>query len=327
LGDIDVKIYLFDPWKYKFTRPLIAHWEAQGHEVEHGMWWGADRVEGRDVAYFFACENNIKQASLTSEKPPGTRVIVEAVDADIYANTFKKMNWDYVDTLVSMSQHMIDYMRPHLPDTLDVRHVPGGVDLDLWTLRRVNRPTSDATRRYNIVWVGRHWIGKNLFGALQIFHELLLCDGFNPWRLYVRSKGWDPAWWEMHCKAYLEANPMLAARITFIEQHIPDLNEWLEDKAWILSTSFKEAFGYAVAEAAAKGLRPVIQNSYGTLDIWPREWVFDTHSQAVRMFLDEDTRPQEYRAVIEQCYPLSQRLALLDEMRLALLDEICFGGL
>jgi glycosyltransferase involved in cell wall biosynthesis len=308
-----VKIYLFDPWKYKFTRPLIAHWEKQGHEVEHGMWWGPDRVEGRDVAMFYACENNIKQASLTSEKPPDTRVIVEAVDADIYARTFRKVNWDYVDTLVSMSQHMIDYMRPHLPDTLDVRHVPGGVDLDLWTMRR------EPERNYNIAWVGRYWIGKNVFGAFQILHELLLRDGDNPWRLYVRGKGWDPAWWEMHCKAYLKANPILTDRVTFVEEWIPDLNEWLEDKSYILSTSFKEAFGYAIAEAAAKGLRPVIQNSYGTLDIWPREWVFDTHSQAVRMFLDEDTRPQEYRAVIEQCYPLAQRLALL--------DEICFGGL
>ena len=308
-----MKIYLFDPWKGKFTRPLREHWTVQGHEVEHGMWWGPDRVEGRDVAMFFACENNIKQASTTSDKPPGTRIIVEAVDIDIYAHTFRKVNWDYVDTLVSMSQHMIDYMRPHLPDTLDVRHVPGGVDLDAWTMRR------DATRNYNIAWIGRHWIAKNLFGALQIFHELLLRDGGKPWHLYVRSEGWHPPWWQRHCEAYLAANPVLAERVTFVEEWIPDLNEWLEDKAYILSTSFKEAFGYAVAEAAAKGLRPVIQNSCGTLDIWPREWVFDTHSQAVDMFLGCCTEPEGYRAVIEQRYPLARRLAML--------DEICFGGL
>ncbi|NIV40757.1 MAG: hypothetical protein GWN58_68575, partial [Anaerolineae bacterium] len=62
--------------------------------------------------------------------------MAEAVDADIYGGHWRKVNWDWVDTLVSMSQHMLDFMRPKLPDSLDVRVVPGGVDLDKWTLRR-----------------------------------------------------------------------------------------------------------------------------------------------------------------------------------------------
>ena len=287
------------------------HWEELGHEVRHDIWWGPERVDEADLCYFYPVQDNLKKASKT-DKPPGKRIIAEAVDADIWGGWFRSINWDWVDALVSMSKHMIDFMRPKLPDSLPVHHVPGGVDLDAWTMRR------DATRNYNIAWVGRYWIAKNLFGALQIFNALIRCDPGNPWRLFVRAEKWSPNWWRENCLAYLRANPRLAERVTFIEERIPDLNEWLEDKSYIFSTSFKEAFGYSIAEGAAKGLRPVIQQSNGALDIWPREWIFDTHRQAVDMFLGCCTNPEEYRAVIEQRYPLSQRLALL--------DEICFRG-
>jgi hypothetical protein len=308
-----MKIFLCDPWKKKFTQPLIDHWIAQGHEVEHNIWWGPDRVEHADVAYFYAVENNLCRASNEQPKPPGTRIIAEAVDADIYGGHWRKVNWDFVDALVCMSRHMIDYMRPHLPESLPVHYVPGGVDLDKWTLRR------DPSRNFNVAWVGHYWIAKNLFGALQVFRQLLRRDERNPWHLYVRGQKWSPNWWREHCLAYVEANPILKKRVTFVEKRVPDLNEWLEDKAYLLSTSFKEAFGYAVGEAAAKGIRPVLQFTNGIYDIWPAEWVFNTHVEAEMHFLASCCyNPEAYRRIVAERYPLSQRLEML--------NRICFDA-
>jgi hypothetical protein len=307
-----MRIYLFDSWKHKFTQPLLDHWRLQGHEVETGIWWGPELVEWADVAFFYPVDNNLAQAS-KGEKPPHTRIIAEAVDADIYGGHWRKVNWDWVDGLVCMSKHMTDYMRPKLPESLPVYHVPGGVNLDKWTFRR------DPTRNFNIAWVGHYWIAKNLFGALQVFRQLLRRDERNPWHLYVRGERWSPNWWRAHCEAYVEANPILQERVTFVEKRIPDLNEWLEDKAYLLSTSFKEAFGYVIGEAAAKGIRPVIQFTRGVYDIWPYEWTFLTHVESEMHFLAACCyEPEQYRAYVAERYPLAQRLEML--------DDICFGG-
>lgn len=311
-----MKIYLFDSWKLKFMRPVLEHWKAQGHEVQNHIWWGPDRTEWCQIAYFFPMDNNLRQASKLP-KPDNTRVIVEAVDVDIYHGAgWRKIDWDYVDVLVSMSKHMIDYMhRNGLPDSVKVVHVPGGVDLDRWTLRT-------GPQGYNVVWLGaRHWIAKNLFGALQIFNQLIIQDGENPWRLFVRADKWSPNWWKEHCLAYLEDNPHLAERVTLVKQRVPDLNAWLDDKDFLLQTSFKEAFGYVVAESAAKGIRPVIQFTKGVRDIWPNHWIFSTHGQAVQHFRLKEHKEErgQNRTYIAEHYPLSQRLEML--------DEICFGDL
>lgn len=308
-----MKIAILDSWQEKFTKPIREHWEAQGHEVFTSIWWGPQYVTDNSLVYFYPVENNLCRASNEQEKPPGTRIIAEAVDADIYGGHWKKVNWDFVDTLVCMSKHMIDFMRPRLPDSLNVVHVPGGVDLDKWTMRR------EPERNFNIAWVGHYWIAKNVFGALQVFRQLLRRDERNPWHLYVRAQKWSPNWWREHCLAYVEANPILKERVTFEERWVPDLNEWLEDKAYLLSTSFKEAFSYITCESAAKGIRPVLQFTNGILDIWPREWVFMTHVEAEMSFLASCCyHPEHYRRFVAEHYPLSQRLEML--------DRICFDA-
>ena len=101
--------------------------------------------------------------------------------------------------------------------------------------------------------------------------------------------------------------------------------------SYLLQTSFKEAYGYVVGQSAAKGIRPVIQNTNGALATWPREWVFDTHAEAVDMLRGPDLtiyaysneeaqeflqsyEPKTIRGIIEERYPLAKRLAALDEI-------------
>lgn len=299
-----MKIYLFDAWNLKFMKPVADHWRALGHEVKSGIYWGPDLVRWADLCYFYPVQNNLVRASKEQEKPDGLRVVAEAVDIDVYAGHWGNVNWAWVDALVVMAPHVLKLMT--LPPELPVHVVPGGVDLDRFSPRR------DPARNYDVAWVGNFWIAKNFFGALQVFNELIKRDPGNPWRLHVRSQKWSPTWWQRHCEAYLAANPGLAERVTFYPDWVLDIGEWLEDKAYLLSTSFKEAFGYAIAEAAAKGLRPVVQFTNGMGATWPKEWLFDTHYQAVDMFLDSTYEPESYRAVVADRYPLARRLEALD---------------
>jgi len=168
-------------------------------------------------------------------------------------------------------------------------------------------------RGFNVAWVGRYWIAKNLFGALQIFNQLLNTDPGKPWKLFVRGDGWSPKdWWPRHVDAYLDANPHLKERVEFVPQ-VTDMNAWLDDMDYLLQTSFKEAFGYCVAEAAAKGIKPIIQMTLGADKIWPKEWIFQTHDKAALMFMDK-YKPAEYRKFIDEHYNVDDRIKRIFEI-------------
>jgi len=303
-----MRIAIFDSWGQKFTRPVAEHWRSLGHEVHTGMHWSAEIVESVDVAYFYPVDNNLIQASKKQGKPPNVRIIAEAVDIDIYAGHPGAVQWEYVDALIFMAHHTKELSdhKFNIPRDLPQYIVPGGIDTDRWTLRK------NTSKGYNVAFIGRFWIAKNMFGALQIFNQLIKTDPGNPWKLYLRGENYDPLWWQRHVEAYIEASPGLKERIEFVPW-VEDLNEWLEDKSYLIQSSFKESFAYVVGECASKGLKPIIQMTTGVLSIWPSSWVFQTHDEAVQMFLN-GYDPETYRAYVADRYPLSRRLEMLDEI-------------
>lgn len=285
--------------------PVVDYWRAQGHTVTTDINWGAEETHGFDVVYFYAVENNLRVASREDNKAPNTRIVVEAVDIDIYAG-LGGVNWDYVDVLIFMAHHKKELgMRKGGPKNTPTYIVPGGVDLDTWTYRR------DPSRGYNVAWIGRLWIGKGVFNAIQVFNQLVKTDPDNPWKLYIRGDEYlKPEWWKDHVEAYITANDRLKGRIEFVPWQ-GDLNGWLESMSYYLMTSFKEAFSYTSAQCAAKGIKTLIQMTNGMDQVWPSSWIFQTHDEAVQMFLGS-YEPETYRSYIADQYPLSRRLAMLD---------------
>ena len=307
-----MKIAVFDSWNQKFSKPVIEHWRDLGHEVKAGLYWGPELTEWCDVGYFAQCDNNAIQASRKQPKPPNTRIVIEAVDIDIYAGHPGAVNWDYASALIVMASHTEALVRKKsaLRPGLPVHIVPGGIDLDKFTLRQ-------QPRGFNVAWIGRFWIAKNVFGALQIFNQLIQTDPGNPWRLFLRGQKLDdPAWWGNHIRAYLKANPELEARTEFVP-YVEDMNIWLEGMDYYLMTSLKEAFSYSTGECAAKGIKIIMGMTNGMPGIWPKDWIFQTHQEAVEMFSGL-YEPLGYRHYVATHYSLEKRLELL--------DSICFGG-
>jgi len=89
---------------------------------------------------------------------------------------------------------------------------------------------------------------------------------------------------------------------------VRDVTAWLEDKDVLLVTSQKESFSYAAAEAAAKGLKPVVHNFWRVRDIWPEEWVWDTVGQAAAMIDSGFCHSQKYRDYVEEHYSLERMM-------------------
>jgi glycosyltransferase involved in cell wall biosynthesis len=86
----------------------------------------------------------------------------------------------------------------------------------------------------------------------------------------------------------------LEGRVT-IHGRIEDKDAFFADKDFVLSTSVRETFHYAVAEGMAAGLKPVIHSWASAREVYEDKWIFNTVDEAVEM-LTSPCDPAEYRA-------------------------------
>ncbi len=299
-----MKIACFYDNQGTFIKPILDHWAAIGHEVKSCPYYDPSWVGWADVTFFEWVDSNIQKAS--REKPAKGRIIARCIDVDAYAKHPGAVDWGWVDDLVFIADHIKDWVLDwaNVTPNVKVHHIPCGIDLDKFTFK-------ERSHGLNLAFVGRLWIGKNVGMALQVLLALRNATG-DDYKLFIRGDGWHPNWWEYYCKHFIEDNGLQNSVI--IEGEVPSIDEWLEDKNYIITPSYKEAFSYVTGEAAAKGIKPLVGNFWGSSDIWPREWIFNTETEAVDMVLWGDYDSSSYRGVIEECYPLKRQLERFDNL-------------
>jgi hypothetical protein len=94
-------------------------------------------------------------------------------------------------------------------------------------------------------------------------------------------------------------------------ERVDDVDAWLEGMDYHVLASFKESFSYATAEAAAKGIKPLVHNFWRARDIWPDEWIWDTLDGAMEMFGGE-YESRLYRRYVEEHYSLGRMMTGLN---------------
>ena len=62
-----------------------------------------------------------------------------------------------------------------------------------------------------------------------------------------------------------------------------------------------------------KGIKPVIWNFFRAEDIWDKDFIFNTQSEASELLLDDVYEPERYRAYIEDNYSLERHLEAMDK--------------
>lgn len=82
-----------------------------------------------------------------------------------------------------------------------------------------------------------------------------------------------------------------------------EVNNWLADKDYILSTSINEGNPNNVLEGMACGLKPVVHNWPGAKEQFPQDCVFNTAEEAVRI-IQGDYNSQFYRDYAVKHYSL-----------------------
>lgn len=291
----------------KFTRDMMEHWRAQGHEVNFRHTLHLPHIEQADVLWFDCLDNNLVQA--TRKYPALIRdkfVVVRAIDIDVWAGHFNNVDWLYVDELIFIADHVRAHFQSKASPPLHVgiHTIPCGVSVEKFTLR------ADPTGNRNIAVVMRLNHGKGLDLLLQAiamlpeytFHIL------GKWNL----AGHESYWYRYYAKQFLDRYDNWT-----LTEHVDDVNAWLEDKTQAIVFSKKEAFSYAAAEALAKGIEVHIHHFYGADAIWPGKflwWALDELVYRITSLEYNVARARRNRAAIMTLYPLDRMLESFDKI-------------
>ena|SRR3990167_1428215 len=290
-----MKIAIFNPQMGRFMDDIIGYWYE--HEVQQQRYYNPELVLWADVVIFFTTDNNIKSATdpgsaildddanffpwdMHDMDLTGKKIIVMPVDIEVWYGHQHGVKWDVVTDVVFMAPHIRDMMIDILPDTVKVHTIPFCVNTDRFNF--VDKPVGKK-----IAWVCEKWPTKGIDYMLQIMamlpkdYELHTIGGWND------RYAWEKAYQEDFIKRH---------DIKFFDyEWVPDQNEWLADKDFILSTSKKEAFGANIAEGMSKGLVPIIHRFYGCDDLWDiNVWDrVDDAAKTIMMYTDDPNFPRQ----------------------------------
>lgn len=312
------KLVLFDPYLLKFSDGMVKWWSENGYEVKYSRYYDPSLVQWADVVWFDTCDNNIHMATNPPKDNPdfagydmhemdltGKKIIVRAIDIEVWQGHHASAIWDIVTDLIFIAPHIrnlveLEALPGYNPD-LKVHTVSCAVDLNKWRYRH-------RGPGFNIAVVSERWISKGTDLILQIAMKL---KKINPnykihWLGQRSGDTWDLAYFD----DFIEHNN-LNIEITNILNDGRTVDEFLDDKDYLLHASHKEAFSYATAEAMAKGIKPVVHRFYGADALWPAI-TWSTVDEAVDMITASD---REYHSAMYKQYLINHGYTLSQMMQ------------
>ena len=255
--------------------------------IQRGMDWA-------DVTWFEWCDPILVNASQKLRKT--SRVVCRLHSYEAFTPYPQQVNWSFVDHLIFVAPHIAEVVRPHLPPRVATTVILNGVDLD-------ELPFTDRPRGFNLAYLGYLNFKKNPELLLQVMARLVQVDP--RYHLHIAGSFQEPRY-----RLYFEK--MIPAMGLQAHVHlygwIDDVDAWLADKSYILSTSVLEGCPMNVLESMAKGLKPIIHDWVGAEGLYPEHFRFRTVEEAVALIRSDDYAPAAYRAFVAERYALAQQV-------------------
>lgn len=244
--------------------------------------------------------NHIAVAASHLKRSPGKKLFVRLHRYEAFTEFPFLIRWENVDGVVFVSNFMKNILESRgisLKDTY-VKTIYNGVDLE----RLKFRPRESG---YNIGWVAHIILRKNLHIALEIIKKLRSIDP--KYTLHVAGDFQDPMY-EIYLK-HMVKELDLEENVIF-HGWIDDIDEWWEDKNYLLSTSVHEGHPYNIIEGMAKGIKPIIHNFYDARELFPDELLFNTADEAVEKITRGTYDSESYRKyVIEKGWTIEKQVS------------------
>jgi len=291
-----------DGGNFHFAEDIIRYFRNLGAEVHKvdSTHLDIEQLQGEmqwcDAAWFEWGNGPVIAAS---QLPKTCRIICRVHKCEIYGTEAKSINWNNVDDLILVSPKFVDEFKTHIEPNIEqmtrVHVIPNALDIEKFLF-------IDKPKGFEIAHITRFHQDKN--PALMIYIMQKLVQEDKRYRCHVAGHIQDMVQFQyfqhMVSTLGLQDNILYDGRIS-------DVQSWLDNKHFLLSTSVVESQGVGVMEGMAKGLKPVIHNHFGDPSChFSEKYIFNTIDEAVAMFLSDDFTPGEYRDFIAQHYAIGK---------------------
>lgn len=272
--------------EYEIKKVIVTEY----NQIDENMQWA-------DICWFEWCDELVVYGSrheLAVEK----KIICRLHRYEAFTDYPENVDWNNVDKLIIVTEHLRKFLISQIPDIekrVDIDTVNNGVNLDKYELK-------ERKPGFNIAYVGYIHQRKNPVLLLQVISKLVKKD--KRYKLYVAGKFQDDLiklYWNYQIQQMGLQNNVI------FEGWQKDISEWLEDKNYILSSSIHESFGYGIAEAMTRGIKPIIHNFVFAGEVWDERYLFNTIDEAIYMITSENYNSREYRKFIEDNYSLEKQ--------------------
>lgn len=249
-----------------FTQNIAEGWRKAGHTVvQHGT---VDQRLVREADFIF-CEWAAEEAwELARTKRDGIPMIVRVHRYELFTAPYfpTLINWENVDGVVFDNDYFRRFALKQIKITCPTHVIPNGLDLERWTFKE-----RENVKSPDIAFVGDIGWRKGI---------QMLCEVIARWpwaRFHITARQISNGECFMLLNDFVSRQDC-GDRVRLYPD-VKDMNEWLSGMDYLVSTSFSESQGMAIAEAMAKGIKPFIYHFPGAETIYPKDLLWSTLSE------------------------------------------------
>ena len=228
----------------------------------------------------------------SKEKKNGRQYIAFLRSYEIWDTPFPwNVDWSKIDHLVFVNPAIRKFFLDQLDDFKTPTHfIPNAIDLDEWVF-------IDREKNKKISWVNDLSHKKGIQTLAQFAYHM-------PYDYTIFPVGGQGDIRRSFYFSQVKKVMRLNSKIAPIGRY-KNIQDFLRDKSFALSTSVAEGHPNAIIEAMAVGMKPIIHNWPGASLLFPEKYVYNTIDEAVEM-LEGGYSPSEYRNFIERNYSLDK---------------------
>jgi tetratricopeptide (TPR) repeat protein len=254
-----------------------------------------------------------RAAAICRERLPG-KIVVGLRRSDVYGDWVRQVRWENVDIVVQVGSSAVEEaLAEYVPDIRNRTRlvvVPYAVNLDRYPLRQ--RPSGK-----NVACLGRLSVEANLGFLIQCMQKLSYMD--SGYHLFLAGEFETPLLDQyVH---YMVRTLGLSNAVSF-EPYPDDVNAWLSDKQYVVSSGIGEGQVETVLAAMAAGLKPIVHNFPAAGRLLPSECLFNISEEFCRRALAADYESGRYRRFVEERYPVQAQLKQINGILTQLETEI-----
>ncbi|UYP00921.1 methyltransferase domain-containing protein [Oceanotoga sp. DSM 15011] len=277
---------------YEYEVNLII--SENPEEIKKGVEW-ADIVWiewANELAVYMS--NNI---NILNEK----RVICRIHRYEVYSDYMKQIDWNKIDKIITVSKNIKENIEKNYKNlNKKVEIINNGVNLEKFKYLK-------RKKGKKICYIGYLHMRKNPMNLLEIMNK-------------IKEEGYEieiaGEYQDKMLKEYMEymiKEQRIEKNIKF-KGWIKNIDEFLKDKNYIISTSIHESFGYGIAEAMSRGIKPLINNFEGAYDIWPKHLIYNTIDEAIKILKEDEYNSEYYREWIENNYCFEEKIYQINHL-------------